>query len=151
MERGRVYIHQNSIFCAGFWGPWDVVLTIVRTIHIVRNIKLGTISYTPYKKKDDFFVALNQVLNASDYYTKQVKKSDKKLDFRVYPVIVFDGEIYEFSIQDGELKIEPIEYLQYLSWGRAKMEINLVDVVRKDYFEEYLKIINQELEKLSTP
>lgn len=110
------------------------------------NVKVGTIGRVLFKKKDDFFEALQQVLKALAYNKKKFKIPDTY--FFAYPVIIFDGQIYEFDIKDDEeVEIKPIAYLQFIgTLKEEKLRPCLVDVVKKSYFPEYLSLVNKEFE-----
>jgi len=109
------------------------------------KIKAGMISYTPFGKKDDFFEAKNQVLNGLFYVSP--KKEDGAPGFPTYPVIVFDGEMYEFYLDNGKLRIAPIVYLQFIASSPISRGDYLIDVLRKSYLLKFLEIVNHESEK----
>ena len=65
----------------------------------------------------------------------------------MYPIIVFDGHLFEYT--SG--KIIPVRYLQYLKMhkfitikGGIETNIFIIDIVRKDFFHDYLKILDRE-------
>lgn len=65
----------------------------------------------------------------------------------MYPIIVFDGHLYE----DISGKIKPVWYLQYLIMhkfitieGRITSDIFIIDLIRKDFLTDYLKILDKE-------
>ena len=107
------------------------------------SIRVGMISYIPFKKRDDFFEAKNQVLNAM-FYTNPLKKTEK-LGLPVYPVIIFDGEMYDFFLDRGELLIKPTGYLHFIASSSASRSSFLVDIMRKTYLPKFLQVINQEM------
>jgi len=54
-----------------------------------------------------------------------------------YPVIVFDGDVYEADIIKRKIIIKPVKYIKLLV---SHEDYNFcIDVVTKDYFESYLK------------
>lgn len=110
------------------------------------SIKVGTICHVPFRRKkddkDDFFKATNQVLSALEY-------EREKLKLITYPVIVFDGEMYEFDIKQQEIEIKPIGYLQFITVERAEYPAPcIVDVMRKTHFHEFLRLVNTEMEHI---
>ena len=109
------------------------------------NIRAGMIAYVPFQKKDDFFEAKNQVLNAL-FYTNP-KMETEELGFPIYPVIVFDGEMYDFFLDKGELLMKPTDYLHFIASSPISREEFLIDVVRKTYLPNFLKVSNQEIKK----
>ena len=124
-------------------GLGNVQVLIEKSHFADMNIKVGTISYVPFAQKDDFFEAREQVTKALAYFRKQWELH------LIYPVVIFDGEIYEFDIHEKEVKIEPIEYLQFIGVEKEKtLAPCLIDVVRRTYFAEFLKLINEEFDHL---
>jgi len=109
------------------------------------DTKVGTSNYVPFKYKDSFFQAQRQVTKAAEYFTKKWGK--KHL---IYPVIVFDGEMYEFDINGKDVKVEPIEYLQFAgsTKGRRTLVPCLIDVMKKSHFLDFLETIQEEIEAL---
>lgn len=117
------------------------------------NVRVGTTHYIPFKKKnDEFFEALGQVLSASNSSMRMSKGMTNKLNImlRVYPVIVFDGDIYEFFLEAGKMEVRPIEYLQFITGGMTETRLRLIDIVKKDFFPAYLTLIDNEIEKAKT-
>lgn len=109
------------------------------------------IAYEPFKKekRQEIFEAKNQVIKALNFELEERKKAPLKLPMRpvfiLYPVIVYDGHLFEYKSQNGDMKIVPSDYLQY---SVEQKEFFLIDVVRKEYLSQYLKMINQEIEAL---
>lgn len=117
--------------------------------------KKAIISYEPFKKGKGkkIFEASMQVIKATGYklkeFTKIIKIAPEKNPlFLMYPITVFDGHLYEYI--SGEIK--PVRYLQYLIMhkfitieGRITRDIFIIDLMRKDFFTDYLKIIDKEL------
>jgi hypothetical protein len=89
------------------------------------------------KKENTFLIALKQIQSEmTHFFGPQF--------FPTYPIIVYDGEIYEFT--DKEIDLRSIDHLQYV---HAQLKDNvvwpfLVDVVTVRYFPELLKMINKE-------
>lgn len=103
-------------------------------LHILnKNIKIGVLHVNP-DKKDDFFEATQQMRSTLESNDKASKA------FAVFPIIVFDGEIYEFYQEKGEMKVLPTNHLQFVSYGE-ETEPYMIDVVRKAYFPQFLKLI----------
>jgi len=106
--------------------------------------KIGTSCCIPPGQKDDFHEALLQLQNSMrwlrDRMTTQV----------TFPVIVFDGPMWEFYKEEGRLKVEEIEYLQHISaMFNEEMEGPiLIDVVKLSFFPEFLKLVNGSIQWL---
>jgi len=107
-----------------------------------KDVKAGMISYVPFGKRDDFFEAKNQVLSGL-YYTNPTKET-KELGFPVYPVIVFDGDMYEFYLDKGELIIKPIEYLHFIASSPISRGDFLIDIVNIAHLPKFLKLLDHE-------
>ncbi|MFB0502245.1 MAG: hypothetical protein ACETWE_00225 [Candidatus Bathyarchaeia archaeon] len=113
------------------------------------DVRVATISYVPFGKKDDFFEAVNQVLRPLFSFSELMKDSKVK-NIVTYPVIIYDGEIYEISVGDKDLAIKPIDYLQFVAGGTPeKLQPTLVDVMRKNHFPNFLKRLDQEFHEIS--
>ena len=102
-----------------------------------KSIKIGILNMGAGKQ--DFHVATQQIMSATE-----VAKEGMQLCC-VYPVIVFDGELFEFYQENGE-KVLPVNHLQYRSFWQRSM---LIDVVRKEYFQKFLEKIEKDLLILS--
>ena len=69
-------------------------------------------------------------------------------DFEIYyPVIVFDGQLFEAKLQSGEIELDEVPYLQ-LVWETQEDEY-IIDVVSKQHFSKYLEILDEELVNLA--
>lgn len=64
----------------------------------------------------------------------------------IFPVIVFDGEIFEFYQENGKIQILPINHLQFMTFEKAQANVLpcLIDVIRKTYFSDYVQIIERD-------
>lgn len=94
---------------------------------------------------DDFNVALNQVLSDIIWVKEEFAGC------AVFPVIVFDGPMWEFFKEDGELKVKNIDYLQYLSTTIESNSVSpyLIDIVKSSYFPTFLPMLNKTIEVLN--
>lgn len=108
-----------------------------------KNIKIGVFNVLPSpKSRDDFLEATQQANSALESMSEITKSSI------VIPVIVFDGEIYEFYQDNNDIKVFPTNHVQFISFGKDRMPF-LIDVLRKSYFEEFLTIIEKDFQILS--
>jgi hypothetical protein len=64
-----------------------------------------------------------------------------------YPVVIFDGVMYVAKLQSGEIELDEVFYVQ-LAWETQEYE-QVIDVVSKQYFDQYLKTLDEELDNLS--
>lgn len=89
------------------------------------------------KRENSFLIALKQIQSEmTHFFGPQF--------FPIYPIIVYDGEIYEFT--NKEIDLKPLDYLQYI---HAQLKDNvilpfLIDVVNIRYFSEFLMMIDKE-------
>ena len=95
----------------------------------------------PPSQKDDFFEAMQQINSAIEGRADSTKSSI------VFPVIVFDGELYEFYQENNETIVLPINHIQFMSFGKGRQAF-LIDVVRKSYFSDFLTIIERDFQIL---
>lgn len=121
-------------------------------------INKGAKSERDIKSKNSIFEALNQILKFIEYRTKKAEKNiaNRFLNGKVrpifmvyYPVIVFDGLLVNaFLDNNEELKIEKIKHVvlsyDYQPDYCENPQTFYVDIVQKDYFEEFLKILEEE-------
>lgn len=110
-----------------------------------KDTRIGTLCCIPPKHPDDFYEALNQILSDITYGTGNIPRCI------TFPVIVFDGPIWEFYKENGELKIKEINYLQYLSAIIEKQEVKpcLIDIVKSTYFNDFVELIEKSFKLLS--
>jgi len=102
--------------------------------------KIGIISYIPFKKKDDFNTARNQILSAMS--SRKLHASEERI---IYPIIVFDGDIYEVQITGEDVALNRVDYVTFLSSMISQITPILIDVVTLGYFPSHLNSINKEL------
>jgi len=119
--------------------------------------KVAFIFYEAFKngKKEDIFEAKNQVIKALTYKRREISETISKLAFNniiliFYPLIIFDGPLYELELVNEKPKLNPSQYIQYFtSHGFPEPEMFIIDVVRKDYLHEYLEILENEIKRLT--
>jgi hypothetical protein len=68
-----------------------------------------------------------------------------------YPVVVFDGHLYECTIVDDEPDLKRVGYLQHLADHQSRKEMGAlgfetfpIDVVQRDHLDQFLDMIEQE-------
>lgn len=109
------------------------------------------IAYEPFKKGEgrEIFEATHQVIKALNFELEENKKASLQVPikpiFILYPVIVYDGHLFEYSLQNEDMKICSTNYLQYLV---ERGKFFLIDVVKKKFLPQYLRTINEEIEAL---
>jgi len=122
------------------------ILSKLSGLHILnRSIRMGLFSVAPFRKdggKDDFFEATQQIISSIESLAEGMK------GLIVFPLIVFEGEVYEFYPDDGELTILPTNHVQFISFG-ADLTPHLIDIVKKSHLAEFLKMIETDLQILS--
>jgi len=118
--------------------------------------KNAIISYEPFTGLNDggiIFESSMKAIKALTYQMKETKKSFafiKNPLFIFYPVMVLDGHLFEYT---NAKAVEPVPYLQYLvrhrftdpDTDKLVRDMFLIDVLRKEFLQEYLKILRQEL------
>lgn len=115
----------------------------------------AVISYEPFKggKGREILEATRQVTKALNFQIEEFKRFQQiakrttmpmKPIFFLFPIICFDGNLYEYKLKNGVVKISPTDYLQYSVHERKGMF--LVDVIKKEFLAEYLRIMNEEVE-----
>ncbi|MFB0504708.1 MAG: hypothetical protein ACETWE_12815 [Candidatus Bathyarchaeia archaeon] len=111
------------------------------SVHPVREgTKLGIINYIPFGKKDDFNEARNQILSAIE--SRKLTTNEQII---VYPVIVFDGDIYEIGIEGEDIELSEASYVTFLSSMISEVFPIFIDVVTLRHFPTYLEMLGREL------
>lgn len=119
--------------------------------------KYAAIGYEPFTEENErktIFESSMKVIKALAYILKQqykVLRFVKNPLFIFYPVIVLDGQLFEYTFKD---EVEPAMYLQYLVRHRFTDrktdelvgDMFLIDVLRKEFLSEYLKMLSEELD-----
>jgi hypothetical protein len=106
-------------------------------------------------KKREIFEAQNQLKKYIDYSIEQLTKADLRGGHVIqnyFPCIVFDGRMYEAIVESGDLSLRESDHLvlatsyksQYSVWERNL----LIDIVRKNYLETYLDLIQKDISSL---
>lgn len=66
--------------------------------------------------------------------------------WRYYPVVVYEGRMFEAIPRGDDIELEDVHYVQ-LRWETRK-SFQIIDVVRADYFDSFLGLVDNELEEL---
>ncbi len=114
-------------------------------LHILdTTIRVGVLHMISSKDRDDFHVATGELISA----LRSIRETMKS--YIVFPMIVFDGEIFEFYQENNETKVLPTSHLQFMSFEKTSSGTKplLIDVVRKTHFSEFLKVIEHDLDIL---
>jgi hypothetical protein len=124
---------------------------LTKIFHYNQEQEVGTIAVEPFNKKESqFFDARHKVIKSSKYLRTSIEKAKNyypslfTFNFFsiIYPVIVVDGKVYKMY---NEKEIIPANIIQYLVGDE---ELFLIDVVKFEFFYEYLKILDYEFENL---
>jgi len=132
------------------------------THHYYKNDFLARTFFEPFKKLDKpnsvspmIHAAVMSCINATLYY-EEIKYQNYL--FLNYPVIIFQGELFTSNIIENKIEIERTNHVQLafnliLSDKSQKSIGNserfIIDIIKFEYLEEYLKIIEVELSTLS--
>jgi len=109
-------------YTSSVWNRFD---DVANTYHVIRG--------------HDFFVdAYMKVLKSIKYYEKFIEWESHL----VIPIVIFDGTICEYSIDDGQPTLKDLGIVHYMSNGLSIDPIpTMIDVVRLDAFPEYLELL----------
>lgn len=121
--------------------PDEIMASNFSGLHLLdKTIRIGVFCIPPSKAKDDFHEAKMQIISALEGMKNSLKP------FIVFPTIVLDGAIFEYYQENGETRIMPINHVQFISFipESEGMYPCMIDVVRKDYFNKFLRIINRD-------
>jgi hypothetical protein len=133
--------------------------------HYYFNRALSTYFFIPCADPDNekrgkvIDKAINQVIQATLFYLGQREGKDGKTGF-YYPIIVFDGKLFEAILTEGEMKVEEVNHISLLvdiemsepiivknidnsGIGRYLLSKKfIIDIVKKDNFENFLENFN---------
>lgn len=126
--------------------PNEIMASAFSELHLLdKNIRIGVFSISPKKGKDDFHEATMQIMSALEGMKNSMKS------FIVFPAIVFTGDMFEYYQKNGDTKIFPINHLQFITFVPESegMYPCMIDVVKKSYFAEFLRMINRDFYILS--
>jgi len=132
--------------------------------------KVGIIGVEAFKEGEggNIFEAKNQVIKALMYEREQTtyfliaqEAKEKTVNSLIlfYPVIIFDGHMYELQYKGDKLALTRSYYIQYLTssiqhlrslpTGYPISENFVIDIVEIAFLSKYLKVLDEETKKLS--
>jgi hypothetical protein len=117
--------------------------------YVSSSRECAVISYEPFKegKGQEILEATHQVTKALKDHLEFCKKAATMISmepaFLLYPVIVFDGHIFEYAVQNEDLKISRSDYVQFLMGNDF-----LIDVIERNSLPDYLKMVDEEITTL---
>jgi len=109
--------------------------------------------------KDEIFEAINQLVKYLSYeienYVDLYKGGKMKIMSNIFyfPIIVFDGKLYEAVLNDGQLGLKKVNHTTFLTFYRPRHAPGrlpfLMDVVQRNHFPKFLRLIEKEIELIS--
>lgn len=96
------------------------------------------------KGKDDFHDAKMKLLKVLKYDDEKFIENGNELF--IIPIIIFNGNVYEYFNFGGEQKINKLDYIRYLTHTMDNAFPILIDIVTLDYLAGYLVNLEDELE-----
>lgn len=107
------------------------------------SVRVGTIFMSPFDKKEEdkrknqFLISMKQIQSIMTHFFAVQSMA-------TYPIVVYDGEIYEFT--NLEIDLKPVNSLQYIHVQMKNGVVwpFLVDVVVLKHFSEFLKTLDKE-------
>jgi hypothetical protein len=121
----------------------------------------GIIPYEPFTKGKgkQIVTATNQVLKATRYHLKFLSEIFGEIPkitageipplhpfIVAYPTILFEGRLLECVLEEGVFKISETDYVRYII--QEGPLFNVIEVMTKDFFKEYLWILNREIDAI---
>jgi effector-binding domain-containing protein len=144
---------------------WNFEQKILELLHY-RKFERIAIAYDEIKKEKfqkgentekgrrEIFEATNQLVKFVSYELhgteRRISNLPESLPKREniiihFPIIVFDGDMYEASFTSGELKLEETNHVLLSTHFRCpyckEVRSFTIDVVHRSYFDEYLKLL----------
>jgi hypothetical protein len=110
--------------------------------------------------KNGLNTAINQSLKALIYSRNVGSKLLPKLPPKYqgivviyYPLVIFDGKMYECEKDGSDIRLSKATYIQYeIHYGISENiseETFLVDVVERDFLNDYLNLVDNEISLIS--
>jgi hypothetical protein len=100
------------------------------------------------KASQDIYKAVESVrsfLHHNLTWNSNLRKNFGVLTAFFYPIIVMDGHLVEASIRNGSIKLRERNHVMLRLMDRVRRDdVTMIDVVRKEYFESFLNIINKD-------
>jgi hypothetical protein len=118
--------------------------------------------HEPFKKSNGehqvaIFTAINSVVNATMFYMAIAEKMPGGVDF-YYPVIVFDGQLFEAEVLSKEdVELKPVNHvlLDYrltipdrLDWNGMTEHRFIIDVISDAFVQDYASIVINDAHKM---
>ena len=108
------------------------------------------------KSRKDIFEGLNQLVKFVCYERGLPEKPDiSKPNFQImmlFPIIVFDGDMYEVKLESGEPKLDKTNHIiirkNYRSPYTKKVERFLIDIVHRSHLSEFLKHLDSDFRNM---
>jgi hypothetical protein len=125
-------------------------LSHVTVLHDVMKAKTAFSCQVVAKSKplDNFYEAQHQVLKAIRY-SQGIRQINPK-NTLLYPVIVYEGNMFECYVHDDALQVSQIDHVCYLSGGIPEDATpTYIDVMTLDYFPKYLADVEAETKRLA--
>lgn len=131
-------------------------LYVARLLHYFHEKieKIAIIRDIAHTGKDDIFEASCQVLKGLHHQRKMYGNTITKLPVNpytvIYPIIVFDGPLYEVEIIEEEVVVNPIDYIPYQVSGISSLDESfLIEVMTKNFFPHYLMKLKDEITNIT--
>jgi hypothetical protein len=129
----------------------DMSKFLSKSHYYLSNYAFAATNWCVLNSKDTFFEALNQVLKALVYNVNRTRSRITKLPQSAlmifYPIIIFQGSMYEYTLG----QIRQTQYVQYECHGISRYdEPFVVDVVRKEFFQALLDMLETEHSSILT-
>ena len=104
--------------------------------------------------KDLINEALNQTTKALKYERGNISRFNEKLSkskkfnnlILFYPIIICDGNLYEYKVENDVLS--PVDYILYQRSGSLEIENSITDIIKLSYLPEFLKKFASESDKI---
>jgi hypothetical protein len=137
---------------------WSTTQRLEWLTHTHHNIKdhneVAIIPFEPFQGEDksDVLEASMQVLKALSFKKKELVKLDRMLKVKnnplyiLYPVIVFDGNLWKCELQEGNPEISMVQYIEY---AVDYYQPIVVDIVQKSYLPTFLETLEREFRLIS--
>lgn len=116
----------------------------------IKNIRISRNYFEPFTqgKGNRILDAVMKVTKALNYDLRKMRDLIKKMkltDYLLiyYPIIVFEGNLYELKFEKNQSEIFPIDYLQY-SANYANEDYR-IEVVTKKFLPKFLEYLDVEI------
>lgn len=117
--------------------------------HYMNKKVLKCISYIEAFKspdKSEIYEGIDSIITFLHYVMELRSKQLSEFDFHTsffFPIIVLDGLLFGAQMKNGKVQVEECDHIQ-LRTAYEMSEVFVIDVVKREYFEKFFDLIEED-------